>query len=321
MHFRRLGPWGLKLSEIGLGSWLTLQPGDDERAITLHRTAYERGINFFDTANAYAAGAAEVLVGQALKPFRRDTFVLATKLYWPLRDWPAPLAGANDRGLSRKHIFEQCHASLKRLDVEYIDLYQCHRYDAETPLIETCRAMSDLITQGKALYWGVSEWTADQIAEAVKIAGSEGWHPPVSNQPVYNMLERHWEKDVFPMCEKLGLGIVNFSPLAEGLLTGKYRAGLPPAPGTRAADPKAGAFITPRMTPGTLEKIARLAEVAAGLGVSLPVLALAWCLRRSEITSCIIGATRPQQVEENVKASGLKLDAATLKRVEAIVGT
>ena len=317
MQYRRLGTWGVKLSEIGFGSWITLNRAEQATADDLHRTAYEHGINFFDTANVYGRGRAERLVGKALAPFRRDTYVLATKVFWPFEpDWPFP--EANDRGLSRKHIFEQCHASLERLGVDYVDLYQCHRYDENAPLFETCRAMSDLVTQGKTLYWGVSEWTAPQIEEAVAMCDDHGWHRPVSNQPVYNMLERHWEDEVFPMCERLGLGIVNFSPLAEGLLTGKYRDGVPD--GTRAADPDASMFIKERMTDANLDNVRKLHEIADGLGVPLSNLALAWCLRRRELTSTIIGASRPEQIVENAKASEMKVGDEVLDRVSAVLG-
>jgi aryl-alcohol dehydrogenase-like predicted oxidoreductase len=317
MKYRRLGMWGVKLSEVGFGSWLTLNQADQSHADRLHHTAYEHGINFFDTANAYARGQAEVMVGKSLAAYPRDTFVLATKAYWPWQpDWPFP--GANDRGLSRKHLFEQCHGSLKRLGVECIDLYQCHRADEETPLIETCRAMNDLIEQGKVLYWGVSEWNADQISEAVTICEEHGWHRPVSNQPLYSMLERHWEEDVFPTCAELGLGIVNFSPLAEGLLTGKYLDGMPA--GSRAQDEKLGQFLKPRMTDENRSIVRKLAKLADGLGVPLSTLALAWCLRRSEVTSTITGASRPEQIIENVKASDLLLDDDVLDRISAILG-
>lgn len=316
MKYRRLGMWGLKLSEVGFGSWLIFNQGDQAVADGLHRTAYEQGINFFDTANAYGRGQTEVVVGRALKAFRRDTFVLATKAFWPFDPtWPFP--EANDRGLSRKHLFEQCHASLKRLDVEYIDLYQCHRFDPNTPLIETCRVMNDLINQGKVLYWGVSEWTSEQMLEACAIADEHRWHRPVSDQPLYNMLERHWEKEVFPTCDRLGMGIVNFSPLAEGILTGKYNAGVPSD--SRAANDKVGQFIKPRMTERNLAIARKLSDVAHDLGISMTVLALAWCLRRKELTSVIIGATKPAQIIENAKASGVTLDDATLKRIEAIL--
>jgi aryl-alcohol dehydrogenase-like predicted oxidoreductase len=317
MKYRRLGKWGVKLSEFGFGSWLTLNQGDQALAVALHRTAYENGINFFDTANAYGRGQTEVMVGKALRGFRRDTYVLATKVFWAFeRDWPFP--GANDRGLSRKHIFEQCHASLRRLAVDYIDLYQCHRYDQDTPLIETCRIMNDLIDQGKVLYWGVSEWNAEQIADAVAICEDHNWHAPASNQPIHNMLERHWEAEVFPTCKRLGLGIVTFSPLAEGLLTGKYNAGIPK--GSRAADPAAGQFIQARMTEENLATVRKLADLAAGLGIPLSNLALSWCLHRPEITSVIVGASKPQQIIENAKASDVALDDAVLERISVILG-
>jgi len=316
MNYRRLGMWGIKLSEVGFGSWLTLNDGDQARADALHRTAYEHGINFFDTANAYGGGETETVVGHALKPFRRDTYVLATKLFWPLRDWPFP--GANDRGLSRKHVFEQCHASLRKLGTDYLDLYQCHRYDAETPLVETCRAMHDLIVHGKVLYWGTSEWESGQISEAVEICNEHGWHPPASNQPKHNMLERHWEAEVFPTCARLGLGIVTFSPLAEGLLTGKYLDGVPAD--SRAADEKLGQFIKPRMTPENEDRVRQLKSLADGMSVPLSNLALAWCLHHAAVTSVITGASRPEQVIENARASEVTLDDNVLDRISGILG-
>jgi aryl-alcohol dehydrogenase-like predicted oxidoreductase len=316
MEYRRVGMWGVRVSEVGFGSWLTFNDGDQARSDLLHRTAYECGINFYDTANAYGGGQAEIVVGRALSAYRRDTYVLATKLFWPVKDWPFP--GANDRGLSRKHVFEQCHASLDRLGTDYIDLYQCHRYDEQTPAFETCRALNDLITQGKVLYWGVSEWTAAQIEDAVAICDEHGWHRPVSNQPLYNMLERRWEEDVFGVCRRHGMGIVNFSPLAEGALTGKYLEGIPPD--SRAADEKLGQWIKPRLSDENLAVIRKLAEVAAGLSVPLSNLALAWCLHQEGVTSTIMGATRPEQVVENARASELKLDDVVLERISAILG-
>jgi aryl-alcohol dehydrogenase-like predicted oxidoreductase len=319
MNYRRLGMWGIRLSEVGFGSWLTLNDGDQTRADALHRTAYEHGINFFDTANAYGGGETETVVGRSLEPFRRDTYVLATKLFWPVKDWPFP--GANDRGLSRKHIFEQCHASLAKLRTDYLDLYQCHRYDAETPLVETCRAMHDLVVQGKVLYWGTSEWEASQISEAVEICDEQGWHRPASNQPKHNMLERHWEAEVFPTCARLGLGIVTFSPLAEGLLTGKYADGVPPD--SRAADDKLGQFIKPRMTPENQDRVRHLKALADGMSVPLSNLALAWGLRRPEVTSVtsvITGASRPEQVIENARASEVTLDDNVMDRISGILG-
>ncbi len=317
MKYRRLGMWGLKLSEIGFGSWLTLNQKDQALADSLVRTAYDSGINFFDTANVYGRGRTEELVGKALSPYRRDTYVLATKVYWPIQqDWPFP--GANDRGLNRKHVFAQCGASLKRLNTDYIDLYQCHRFDDGAPLIETCRAMNDLINQGKVLYWGVSEWRADQIAEAVAHCDDHHWHRPVSDQPLYNMLERHWEADVFPACARLGLGILPFSPLAEGLLTGKYNRGVPA--GSRGAEERTAEFIRPRMTESNLARLRKLSDLAAGLEMPLSNLALAWCLRRPDVTCCIIGATRPEHIHENARASGLTLDDDVLDRIGAILG-
>ena len=317
MNYRRLGLWGVKLSEIGFGSWLTLNKRDQPVADELHRVAYENGINFFDTANVYGRGRTETMVGRALSPFRRDSYVLATKVYWPFeKDWPFPKA--NDRGLSRKHVFEQCHASLQRLDTDYIDLYQCHRFDDQAPLIETCRAMNDLITQGKVLYWGVSEWTGEQINEAVALCDDHGWHRPAGNQPLYNMFERHREAD-FELCTRLGVGIVNFSPLAEGVLTGKYLDGIPDD--SRAADEKVGQFIKKRLVDENNVKVRRLKELADGLGTPLAQLALAWCLHRPELTSCITGASRPAQVVENASAADITLDDDVLDRISAILGS
>ncbi|MGI9015223.1 MAG: aldo/keto reductase family protein [Phycisphaerales bacterium] len=317
MKYRRLGAWGTQLSEIGFGSWLTIRNHGQDIADQLHRTAYENGINFFDTANVYGGGETEGIVGRALKPFQRETYVLATKLFFPFqRDWPFP--GANDRGLSRKQVFERCHVSLKQLGTDYIDLYQCHRYDEDTPLAETCHAFNDLINQGKVLYWGVSQWTAAQIVDAVELCQEHGWHLPACNQPQYNMLQRHWEDEVFPTCMRHGLGIVCFSPLAEGILTGKYTDGVPAD--SRAGDPNQNQFIKDKLNPTTLQTVARLAELADGLGLTMSVLALAWCLRRLELTSAIIGASKSDQIIENVAASDVTLDDDVLDRINAILG-
>lgn len=317
MKYRRLGRSGLQVSEIGFGSWLTLDEGDLDRAATLHRTAYEQGINFFDTANQYGLGSVESVVGASLEPFRRETFVLATKAFWPYQqDWPFP--GANDRGLSRKHLFEEIEKSLRKLRTDYVDLYQCHRFDTGTPLEETCRAMSDIVAQGKALYWGVSEWTGTQIEEAVTICEEAGWHRPISNQPIYNMIDRHWEQDAFPSTARCGLGNVCFSPLAEGLLTGKYVDGTPDD--ARAAHERKGQFIRRRFTDANLDKVRRLGQLAADLGVPVSTLALQWCLRREEISSCIIGASRPEQIVENAGAPDFAWDEALEDRIAAIIG-
>ncbi|MEC8321091.1 MAG: aldo/keto reductase family protein [Planctomycetota bacterium] len=312
MKYRRLGRTGLVVSEIGFGSWLTLDDEDQSRADLLHRTAYENGINFFDTANQYGLGRTEPVVGAALSPFRRETYVLATKVFWPYEpDWPFP--GANDRGLSRKHVFSEIEKSLTRLRTDHVDLYQCHRYDPDTPLEETCRAMSDLVDQGKARYWGVSEWTGAQIAEAVSLCEEAGWHRPISNQPIYNMLDRHWEDDAFPVTDRLGLGNVCFSPLAEGLLTGKYAEGTPPD--ARAADETQGQFIRRRFSEENLDRVRQLGRIASDLGVPMSHLALGWCLRRREISSCIIGASRPEQIVENAAGPDLEWDDAIAERV------
>lgn len=317
MKYRRVGNSGLVVSEIGLGSWLTLDDGDLETAELLHRTAYDAGINFFDTANAYGAGRTESVVGHAIRGFRRETFVLATKAFWPYEpEWPFP--GANDRGLSRKHLHQELDKSLLRLGVEYVDLYQCHRFDENTPLTETCRAMHDLVERGKTIYWGVSEWTGEQIAEAVAVCEEHSWIQPISNQPMYNMLERHWELDAFPETDRLGLGNVCFSPLAEGLLTGKYQDGTPS--GSRAEHETRGQFIRKRFTEANLEKTRRLGQLASDIGAPLSTLALRWCLRREEITSCIIGASRPEQILENVKAPYFEWDDEIDERIDAILG-
>src|SRR5438270_10403535 len=232
MQYRRLGRAGVRVSSIALGSWLTYGSlVAEESAIQCIHKAYDIGVNFFDTTNVYNQGAAEQVVGRALKDFSRDSFVLATKVYFPIGEGP------NDHGLSRKHIMEQCHASLRRLKTDYIDLYHCQRYDPETPLEETLRALDDLVTQGKVLYVGVSEWSAMQIAEAVYLARALNLDRIVSNQPIYNMLQRYVEREIIPLCEREGIGQVVFSPLAQGVLTGKYRPGQPLEQGTRAADP------------------------------------------------------------------------------------
>jgi voltage-dependent potassium channel beta subunit len=314
MEYRRLGRSGLKVSEISLGSWLTYGGSVEARqAESVIDKAYELGINFFDTANVYHRGAAEEVVGQALKKYSRDSYVLATKVFFPMGDGP------NDKGLSRKHIMEQCEASLRRMKVDYIDLYQCHRYDPHTPLEETLRALDDLVTQGKALYVGVSEWSAVQIADAASTARELNLDRIVSNQPNYSMLQRYIEKDIVPVSEREGVGQVVFSPLAQGILTGKYKPGAPLPEGSRATDPKSNMFIQRILTEGNLQRVEKLLPIASEYGISLSQLALAWILRLPNISSCIIGASRPEQVEENVKASGVKLSEETLQAIEEIL--
>jgi voltage-dependent potassium channel beta subunit len=314
MQYRRLGNSGMKISEVCLGSWLTFgNATEDKTAEECIHKAYELGINFFDTANVYARGASEKVMGQALRSFPRDTFVVATKVYFAMSDGPMP----NDRGLSRKHIMEQCEASLTRLGLDYIDLYQCHRYDPETPLEETLRALDDLVTQGKVLYIGFSQWSADQIADAVKFQTGHNMDRFISSQPHYNMLGRSIEKDVIPVCEREGIGQIVYSPLAQGLLTGKYKPGQPIPEDSRAADPKQNMFLNGgKLDEATLQKVQKLIPIADAAGLSMPQLALAWCLRQKNVASVIIGASRPSQVEDNAGASGITLTPETLKAID-----
>ncbi|MGB7159906.1 MAG: aldo/keto reductase family protein [Tepidisphaeraceae bacterium] len=314
MQYRRLGDAGVKLSEIGLGGWLTFGNAIEQRqAQDVMNAAFERGINFLDTANGYARGRCEESWGELLKDRPRSSYVLATKVFFPMGDGP------NDRGLSRKHIVEQCHASLRRLQTDYIDLYQCHRHDEQTPLEETIRAMDDLIHQGKVLYWGFSEWPVEQVEQCLQICGDR-YYKPKSSQPRYSAIERDWERTLFPLCHRAGIGQVVFSPLAQGVLTGKYKPGQPLPAGSRASDDRQNQFIK-RFTndANLLEKVQRLHAVAAEQRCTMSQLALAWILRRAEITSCIIGATRPEQIAENTAASGIKLDEATVRRIEEVL--
>lgn len=305
------------MSEVSLGSWLTHGGSVDEKSsIKQIHYAFEFGINFFDNANVYAQGASESVVGKALKSMKRDSVFLATKVFFPMGEGP------NDRGLSRKHVYEQCHASLKRLGTDYIDLYQCHRFDPEVPMEELVRTMDDLCRQGKILYWGVSEWSGSQIEDAYRVARELNAVPPISNQPCYNMLTRNIETSVIPTCERLGVGQVVFSPLAQGVLTGKYVPDKPLPTDSRAADPKVNVFMMGRnlMASETLEKVQKLNLLAGEMGLTMAQFALAWCLRHTNISSVIIGATRPSQIEENIKAAGLTLSADVLARAEAILG-
>lgn len=314
MEYRQLGKSGLRVSAIALGSWLTYGVSvEKERSLTCIKKAYELGVNFFDTANVYGRGAAEIVVGEALQPYPRESYVLATKVYFPMGDGP------NDRGLSRKHIMEQCHASLRRLRTDYIDLYQCHRYDPSVPLEETLRALDDLVTQGKILYAGVSEWTAAQITDAVRTGEHLGLHRIISNQPRYNMFERGIEEEILPVCVREGIGQVVFSPLAQGVLTGKYRLNQPVPEGSRATTAEGKGFIQRLLTAENLQKVEALRQIAGEAGISLARMALAWVLRLPQISTAIIGASRPEQVEENVKAAELKLAPDLLQRIEEVL--
>lgn len=310
MEYRRLGEAGLQVSTVGLGSWLTFGGTVDQRmARDCIQRAYELGVNFFDTANVYARGQAERVMGGALAEFPRDSFVLATKVYFPMG------YGPNDAGLSRKHVFEQCHASLERLGVEYVDLYQCHRYDDETPLEETCGIMNDLVRQGKVLYWGVSEWTADQIRRAVETCRTRGWSSPSSDQPEYNALQSRIEKDVLPTTRELGLGNVVWSPLAQGVLTGKYESASDVPSGSRAAGQHAD-FMSRYLRPEVLDAVRGFVRVAKEVGCTPSQLAIAWCLRRPEVSSAIVGATRVRHVEESVEAAALEVEPEVFERVD-----
>ncbi len=314
MQYRRLGKWGVKVSAVGLGSYLTIglhTPDDEARAQV--RAALDAGINFIDTANAYNRGGAESALGRILKEVPRHSIVLATKVFSPMGDGP------NDRGLSRKHIFEQCHASLQRLQTDYVDLYQCHRPDPSVPVEETVRAMNDLIRQGKVLYWGVSEWSGAQIAEANRIAGRLGCHPIASNQPRYSLLWRHPEREVYPISQAEGVGQVTFSPLAHGVLSGKYKPGQPPPGGTRAADPTQNAIMMDLyFKDDILERVQRLAKLAGELGATASQLALAWILTNPAISSIILGITKMSQLEDNLKAVELKIPEEALAEIDRL---
>ncbi len=313
MKYRRLGNSGLKVSEISLGSWLTYGKSvEDDTAIKTIRRAYELGINSFDSANVYEQGQGEKVMAKALSVFPRESYVITTKAFWPMGDGP------NDRGLSRKHVFEQLHASLKRMELDYVDIFYCHRYDPEAPVEETLRTIDDLIRQGKVLYAGVSEWTAAQIEEAVAVADRYLLDRIVVNQPVYNMLNRYIEPEIIPVSEKYGIGQIVFSPLAQGLLTGKYRGGQIPA-GTRASNPEINAWIKELIASGVMAKVDALEDLAGELGITFVEMALAWILRQPNVASALVGASRPDQIEANVKAVDVELSPETFEKIEEIL--
>lgn len=314
MNYRKLGRTGLNVSEISLGSWLTYGNSTEKAtAIETIDKAYELGVNFFDTANVYAIGKAETIVGEALKKYPRESYVLATKVFWPMGKGP------NDKGLSRKHVFEQAHASLKRLGVDYVDIYYCHRYDVETPVEETLRTIDDLIRQGKILYAGVSEWTALQMAEALHTADRYLLDRIVVNQPKYNMLNRYIENEIVPFGMDNGIAQVVFSPLAQGILTGKYKPGAKIPKDSRAADPNSNMFMLDNLKDEILIKVQKLDDLAKEMGISLSQLALAWTLRIDNVASAIIGASKASQVEENVKASGIEIPEEIQQKIEDIL--
>jgi aryl-alcohol dehydrogenase-like predicted oxidoreductase len=316
MEYRRLGRSGLVISELAYGNWITHGSQVQEDAATACvAAALNAGITTFDTADAYAGTRAEEVLGRALHGVRRESVEIFTKVYWPTGP------GRNDRGLSRKHILESAHASLRRLRTDYVDLYQAHRYDHQTPLEETLRAFDDLVRQGKALYIGVSEWRAEEIAAALKIAGEMGFDKIISNQPQYNMLWRVIESEVIPLCAKEGIGQVVFSPIAQGILTGKYVPGAAPPAGSRATDESGGKDIIDRfLADDLLTRVQELKPVADEAGLSLAQLAVAWTLQNPNVSAAIIGASRPEQVRENAGAAGVTLDAGLLRRIDEILG-
>lgn len=304
MKYRRLGTTGLKISEITYGSWLTFgNQVELENARSLIESAFALGINSFDTADVYKAGEAETLLGEILPKHSRSHYVIATKAFWPMSDYVC------DRGLSRKHLFDSVFASLERLKIAYVDIFYCHRFDPETPLAETCEAFNDLIRMGKILYWGTSEWTAAQIREAFTLCKSKGWPTPSVNQPYYNLLGRGIEADILPTCVELGMGTANFSPLAQGVLSGKYSKGQVPA-GSRGGDARLNMWMKDHLSNADLlARVDRMADIAQTYNLTQSQLALAWVLQNPGITSVIVGATSVQQLEENVKAAGVKLHA------------
>jgi aryl-alcohol dehydrogenase-like predicted oxidoreductase len=306
MNYRKLGRSDLTVSEIALGSWLTYGGGVTRReAQACLRAAFDAGINFIDTANVYGRGAAESFLGEALAGVPRHRYVLATKVYFPM--------SGTDQGLSAAQIEKQLDASLRRLGVDHVDLYQCHRYDPATPLEETLRALEAAVRRGQVRWLGFSEWTPAQVRAALALPFTRF----VSSQPQYSLLWRLPEAELFPLCAAEGIGQIVWSPLRQGILTGKYRPGAPPPAGSRAASPEMSAFLVEKLEPEVLARVQRLQPIAAELGLTMAQLALAWVLRRPEVTSAIIGASRPAQVTENAAAAGVKLDEATVRRVEA----
>ncbi|MFN3265560.1 MAG: aldo/keto reductase family protein [Deinococcales bacterium] len=310
MEYRRLGSSGLKVSRIALGGWTTFGASvtDEVLAESIIEKAISGGINFFDQADIYAKGASERLMGKFLKKYNRNNLVISSKCFWPMSEDP------NDRGLSRKHIMQSVDGSLKRLDTDYLDIYFCHRFDPDTPLEETVSAMSDLVHMGKILYWGTSEWTAEQIQSAVQLAKENGLVAPVVEQPHYSLAFRHRvEQEIMPTTTKHGVGLVVWSPLGMGVLTGKFDNG--DVPGARLSETKIGREL---YTPEIIEKVRQLKPIADELGISRTALALGWVLRSSAVSSAIVGATKPEQLDESLSAQDLVLDASTIAKLDAI---
>ena len=314
MRYRSVGRSGLKVSQVALGSWMTDLRGDPAVDIARDtvRLAYEKGVNFFDCADAYSGGAAEVFLGKCLKDYPRSKLVISSKVFFPSGD------GVNERGLSRKHIIEQIDRSLKNMQLDYLDMYFCHRPDPTTPIEETLRTLDDLVHQGKILYYGVSEWTPVQITEALGIIKDLRLYPLTVLQPEYNMVDRYIEDEIFDICKANGIGIVPFSPLAQGLLTGKYRKGQPIPEGSRATH-QADRQINNLLTDRNLDIVEELQKVADDLGLPMSVMVLAWTLRDKVISSVITGATKPHQLESNVMAGDIELPQDAIDRIDAIL--
>ena len=314
MKYRNLGKYGLKLSEVALGSWVTDLRGTDAQKTALDtvNAAFDLGVNFFDCADAYSGGEAERFLGKALKEHARNEYVVSSKVFFPMG------RGANDWGLSRKHVIEQLDKSLKNLGLDYIDIYFCHRFDPTTPIEETLEVLSDMVRAGKILYYGVSEWSPVQITEAIHLAKENGFRPLSAVQPQYNMADRYIEDEIMGICAKYGVGITPFSPLAQGLLTGKYRKGQPLPAGSRATW-QADKQINNLLTDENLDKVEKLLKVAEKVGVPLSVLALAWILRKKEISCVITGASKMSQLQSNANASGLEVPTSALDEIEGIL--
>jgi len=316
MEYRRLGISGMYISEIAYGNWITHgSQVESDAAIKCVRTALDVGITTFDTADVYAGTKAESVLGKALKGVRRESYELLTKVYFPTG------SGKNDRGLSRKHIMESAHASLKRLNTDHIDLYQAHRFDVETPLEETLRAFDDLIRQGKVNYIGFSEWTASHISDALKIQDARGFDRFISSQPQYSALSRAIEEKVIPLSKREGISQIVWSPMAQGVLTGKYLPGKKPPAGSRATDKKSGAgAISSFMKDEILEAVQNLRPIADSHDLTISQLAIAWVLQNENVAAAIMGATKPSQVKENVKAAGVKLSSDTMSAIDKVLG-
>lgn len=313
MNYRQVGQTGLKISEISLGTWLTFgNQVDEDLGANLVRTALEKGINYLDTADVYNRGQAEEMLGKLLPRYRRSDYVVATKAFWPMSE------AVMDRGLSRKHLFDSIEASLERLKLRYVDLFYCHRFDPDTPLEETLQAIEDLIRLGKILYWGTSEWEADQISQAWAICQARGWHPPIINQPIYNLINRKIEHRILPTTRRLGMGTAVFSPLAQGILTGKYTGGQIPA-NSRGAAKNLNMFMIGQLNDHELlARVDQLKPMAEKLGLTMSQLAIAFTLHTPGVSTAIIGASSTEQLLENIRSSGVAIPAPILEQLRTM---